>query len=142
MDHIYSPMIETYFFGFYTLKKHQWRFRPRLLLGITTVRVLNADVILKRQNSNQQSILTLRDEEHMYRRCYAKWSLGLGMMVERPITREWSLFATADLTGLSTNKKYLQTMTDQVTGNTEMNLLEKRSIVQMLQLQGGILLRL
>ncbi len=142
MHYKHSPMIEAYFFGFYTLIKHQWRFRPRLLVGISTVRVVNAEVVLKRQNSNQQSILKLLDEEHMYHKYYTKWSAGLGMMIERQLTKDWSLFATADFTGFSANIKYRQTLEDQVTGNMKMYLLENRSNVQMIQLQVGILARI
>ena len=123
----------------YALELGKWSLQPRLMLGGTTYYPLEAEISIKRRDSNQLDIIHLlpvfTSEEG---RSMSAVTLGAGALVQRPLWRRWSVFGLAEWSAFKPELTYTFSIENQVDGGIQTQYLYTNPLVQVLHLGGGL----
>lgn len=133
---------QAFFSLSYAMNAGKWSLQPRLMLGGTTFYPLAADIVLKRRDSNELSLLTLQPDNTDESGAATSLTFGLGTLLERHLWRRWSLFGIAEWTAFKPNLTYTYSLENQITGAIQTQDLSSDELVQMLHLGAGLTFRI
>ena len=133
---------QAFFYLSYAMNAGKWSLQPRLMLVCTTFYPLAADIVLKRQDSNELSLLTLQPNNTDESGAAASLTFGLGTLLQRHLWRRWSIFGIAEWTAFKPDLAYTYSIENQITGAIQTQTLTSDELVQMLHLGGGLTFRI
>ncbi|HOY08209.1 MAG TPA: hypothetical protein PLO67_22530 [Saprospiraceae bacterium] len=103
--------------GSYAFDAGKWSLQPRIMFGGTTFNPLSVDVALKRRNSNQLSILSVKPTNTLEDGSVSAFTFGLGTLVQWHLWRRWSIFGMAEWTTFKPDLLYSYRLVNQVDGS-------------------------
>lgn len=128
----------------YIFNAGKWSIQPRVFFGGVTFHPLSSEVALKRQNSNQLSVLELKPLHVTQDGHVTRFTFGFGTTGQWNFWRRWSLFGLVQWTTFKPDIVYSYRLVNQIDESETIQTYDSGAAqrVHMIQLGTGLTFRI